>query len=231
MLNNVLNILFPEICPLCEGRSDSHCTAPLCSSCWESISPYEGPRCQKCARPLISDASLTCGECAKKEPAFTSAASYGLYEGALKKAINLLKYYGIKRLAKPLAEFVTERGVPEVDAVVPVPLHLNRLKQREYNHSALIAHIIAKRGRSRLLLDCLIKTEDTAPQVGLSLKERVKNIRNAFEVSSNSVTGKDILLFDDVYTTGATVRECSRVLKKAGAEKIFVMALAHGTQD
>ncbi|MEW6600401.1 MAG: double zinc ribbon domain-containing protein, partial [Nitrospirota bacterium] len=89
MLNKFLNILFPETCPICGMPSSKHRTAPLCSACWQSIKPYTGPKCGKCGRPLVSDISIICGDCLQDEPAFESAASFGLYEGALRKAINL----------------------------------------------------------------------------------------------------------------------------------------------
>ena len=232
MFNNFLNILFPEKCPVCGNQSDSHRIAPICSQCWQSIIPYEGPGCRKCGKPLVSDTSITCAECITDEPAFESAASFGLYEGALKKAINLLKYYGLKRLSKPLSGLLLQTGIPPADTVIPVPLHWKRLSRREFNQSALIANTVAKEAGITLALDALIKTRDTEPQVGLSYKGRIKNIARAFEVKNkDTIQGKNILLIDDVFTTGATVRECSKTLKKAGAGRVHVLTLAHGIQD
>ena len=119
--------------------------------------------------------------------------------------------------------------LPWTDAVIPVPLYKTRLRQREFNQSALLAKHIAKNTGMSLFVDCLIKIKDTMPQVGLNSMDRHRNIRNAFAVEKTPfIKGKNILLIDDVITTGATVRECSRVLKKAGAGDIYVMALAHG---
>jgi len=232
VLNNFLNILFPEECPMCKRQSTDHVTAPICTECWQGILPYQGPGCQKCGRPLVSDYAIVCEECIVDEPSFKRAASYGLYEGTLKKAINLLKYYGIKRLSHPLSDFLLHSGIPKVDAVIPVPLHEKRLRHREFNQSALIANHIAKRAGVSLILDCLIKAKDTAHQVGLHSKERRRNIKNAFKIKNHHlIKGKKILLIDDVITTGATIRECSRVLAKAGAGDIYVMTLAHGIMD
>ena len=232
MLNNILNILFPETCPTCAGRSHNHSIAPFCRECWQSLAPYNGPKCQRCGKPLVSDISIMCGECINDEPAFISADSFGLYDGSLKKAINLLKYHGVKRLSGPLSDLFSGLHLPGVDAVVPVPLHQKRLRQREYNQSALIAYNIAKRIECNLVADSLTKIKDTPQQVGLSSKNRRKNIKNAFDVKhKNSVKGKKILLIDDVITTGATIRECSRILKKAGAHSIYALGLAHGITD
>jgi ComF family protein len=197
------------------------------------IHPYIGPLCQRCGKPLVSSASSICGECLKEDPPFKLARSFGLYEGVLKKAINLLKYQGIKRLSKPLSELILQTlKIPPVDVAVPVPLHERRLKEREFNQSALIAKYIAKGSGIPLLSDCLIKSKDTVPQVGLNMKERRKNIKKTFEIKDrNPLNGKDIMLVDDVFTTGATVRECSKVLKNAGARDIYVITIAHGSGD
>jgi ComF family protein len=150
----------------------------------------------------------------------------------LRKAINLLKYHNMKRLAKPLSDMLLKMEIPRTDAVMPVPLYRDRLRQREFNQSALLAKYTAKHTGSSLLIDCLVKVSDTNPQVGLSSRERQRNIRNAFGVKRTElIEGKDILLIDDVITTGATVRECSRALRKAGAGAIYVIALAHGAMD
>ncbi len=232
MLNNFLNILFPETCPVCQGPAKEHAIAPICAHCWQAVSPYEGPACARCGKPLVSDVSTTCGECLQDEPAFTSAWSFGLYEGALKKAINLLKYHNVKRLSKPLSDIIIPVKTPAVDAVVPVPLYEKRLRQREYNQSALLAKYLAESLGVAVMLNCLVKVRDTVPQVGLRSRERRRNLKNAFIVKQRElVEGKNIMLVDDVVTTGATVRECSRVLKKAGVENIYVVTLAHGMVD
>ncbi|MBI4848627.1 MAG: ComF family protein [Nitrospirae bacterium] len=196
------------------------------------MSPYKGPLCRRCGKPLVSEESATCGECIQDEPAFVYARSFGLYEGALKKAINFLKFYGIKRLSKPLSDIITQIKLPQVDAVVPVPLHEKRLRQREFNQSALLAKYLAESLGTDVVVNCLVKIRDTRPQVGLSSQERRKNLRKAFDIKQRElINGKNIMLVDDVVTTGATVRECSKVLKKAGAKNIYAITLAHGVMD
>lgn len=229
--NRVLSTLFPETCPVCHEAQSDHATAPICGGCWEAIQPYTGPRCLKCGMPLDSDSSATCAECIKDRPAFRSVRSFGLYKGTLKKAVNLLKYHNMKRLSKPLAEMILRMEIPLVDTVIPVPLYSDRLRQREFNQSALLAKYTANGMGKALATDCLIKTRDTMPQVGLNAGDRRRNIKGAFAVQNKEVIeGKDILLIDDVVTTGATIRECSKILKKAGAADIYVMALAHAKE-
>ncbi len=232
MLNGFLNLLFPQTCPVCRNPSSEHSIAPICAECWRTIRPYRGPACSRCGTPLVSDAAATCGDCLKNEPPFKRAVNFGLYDGVLRSAINLLKYRGIRRLSGPLSGMMLGIGFPDVDAVIPVPLYEKRLRQREFNQSALLAANIARHIGAALVTGCLLKIRDTPPQVGLRSRERIKNIRGAFDIRDGCrLRGRKVLLIDDVVTTGATVRECSRVLKKAGAGDIHVAALAHGMRD
>ncbi len=231
MINRLLRTFFPESCPVCKKPSTDHTTAPICPDCWQKIQPYRGHICLRCGKPLASDLTA-CGDCFTHEPAFKSARSFGIYEGSLKTAVHIYKYHRIKRLARPLSHILLKTTLPPVDTIIPVALHKNRLKQKEFNQSALIAKHLAKALGIPLSVDCLIKIRDTIPQVGLSAKERKKNIRDAFKIKRrNLIEGKNIMLVDDVYTTGATARECSGVLRKAGAKDIYVITLAHSRTD
>lgn len=166
------------------------------------------------------------------EPSFEYARSYGIYDGALEEAIRLLKYHGVRRLSIPLSELLLELQMPEIDVVIPVPLYKKRLKERGFNQSALIARNISKRINKPLLINSLIKIRDTLPQVGLNVNERRRNVKGAFSVrDARGIYKKNILLIDDVLTTGSTVRECSKVLKKAGAENIHVITIARSQMD
>jgi ComF family protein len=186
----------------------------------------------KCGKPLVSEVAITCHECITYEPAFRYATGYGVYNGVLKKAIGFLKYHGVRRLAIPLSDCMLQLDMPQFDAVIPVPLHDKRLREREFNQSALFSRYISRRQGALLLLDCLVKTRETAPQVGLHLKDRMRNVRKAFSViNTEKLEGRKILLVDDVFTTGATVRECSRVLMDAGVRDVYVITLAHGFRD
>jgi ComF family protein len=232
IVNKILNTLFPETCPVCSERTDDHSTAPICKTCWNTIRPYSGPVCQRCGKPLVSDSATYCGECLKREPAFDCARSFGLYEGALRNAIYHMKYFGLRRLAGPLAEKMTGMRLPPVDAVIPVPLHRSRHRQREFNQSALVARHAARKLNAELIINGLRKTRETAPQVGLTYKERIKNVRNAFSIEDEGrITGKKIILVDDVVTTGSTIRECAKALKRGGASYVYAASLAHGMSD
>lgn len=224
----MLNLLFPSRCPLCERISDSYVFNPICSHCWGMIQKYNGPSCRICGIPTISEETTVCESCVKKEQHFSKTLYYGLYDGTLRKAIHHLKFHGIKRFSKPLSSLLLELPLPHVDVIIPVPLHLKRLRQREFNQTALIGKHLSKKLHIPMLTDCLIKVRETAAQTSLKRDERLKNVKNAFSVLKN-LDGKDVLLLDDVITSGATVRECSKELARAGARDVIVLALAHST--
>jgi ComF family protein len=175
--------------------------------------------------PFTSEYAEICGQCLKKAPFFSRVMNYGLYEGVLSEAINRLKFYGVKRLAKPLGSLLCIFDSSGFDGIIPVPLSIRSLRERGFNQSLLISRVISKKFRVPLLMDNLRKTKETPPQIGLSAKERLLNLKNAFEVRG-SIKSLRLLLVDDVMTTGATVTECSKVLMKAGAKEVIVLTLA-----
>lgn len=225
LIARLLNILYPSQCPMCGTSSDVFNLSPICSSCWSGIRRYRGPSCKVCALPFVSEHSKVCGQCLKKTPPFSKVITYGLYEDILAEAINQLKFHGIKRISKTLGRLLLSLDLPETEGIVPVPVTIKRLRERGFNQSLLIARVIEKESKVPLLMDTLLKKKETPPQIGLSAKERLLNLKNAFEVKGN-IKGLRLLLVDDVMTTGATVTECSKVLMKAGAEEVIVLTLA-----
>lgn len=175
-----------------------------------------------------------CGDCLREEPSFAKVRALGRYEGSLATIIHQFKYR--RRFAMVnLFEFLLEHCAPhdvdfsEYDCLIPVPLHVAKLRQRGFNQSVLWARLLSRRCRVPLKRTVLKRTTATAAQVGLRRKERERNVKGAFAVSrAEEVKGKTVLLLDDVITTGATMRECARVLKYAGAFRVdgFVIARA-----
>lgn len=229
LISRLLNILYPSKCPSCGKQSDTMSYSPICRSCWSKIVRYKGYGCKICALPLSSEYSKICGQCIKKPPPFSRVISYGLYEGVLAEAINQLKFYGVKNLSRPLGNLFLYIDLPEVDGILPVPLSLERLRERGFNQSLLIAREISKIKCIPLLMDVLLKKKDTPPQTQLPAKERFLNVKNAFEVRKD-IKGLRLFLFDDVMTTGATVTECARQLIKGGAKEVIVLTLARAKQ-
>lgn len=225
MFSNLLNILFPSKCPVCEKSSDSYAHNPICLSCWGEIRKYEGPSCGICGTPTVSQHTTTCKACMEDSPPYAQILYYGIYEGVLKKAIHLLKFNSCKRLSKPLGSLMSDLSLEKADGIVPVPLHIKGLQQRGFNQTAVLGLQLSKALGIPLMPDVLRKVRETPPQTDVTGKERLKNIKNAFSASGD-VKGLNLLLVDDVITTGATVSECSRTLRKAGAKSVTVAALA-----
>lgn len=193
----------------------------LCSLCGERISTPHG--------------DALCGECRTSPPTFTRAMAYGSYDGGLRELIHLLKYDRVRPaagvLGRMLAEVVEGFGSELLSAVVvPVPLHSGKLRQRGFNQAEEIARAALKNlNRSGFVLAAgvLQRRRATDSQTGLSDHQRQQNVRGAFVVSQTAkIEGQDVLLVDDVFTTGATVSECARVLRRAGADRVFVATVA-----
>ncbi len=225
MISQILNLLFPSYCPVCGLATDIFSTAPFCSACWGGIKKYTGHACKICGTPFSSEYAEICSDCLKRPPFFSKAASFGIYRDTLSEAINLYKFHGIKRLHKPLGNFLLDFDMVGIEAVVPVPLSIRGLRSRGFNQSLLLAKTISDKKNIPLIMDGLFKKVDTLPQIGLSAKERTNNLRGAF-IATRQFRGKRVMLVDDVMTTGATANECSKQLIKAGASEVVVLTLA-----
>jgi ComF family protein len=173
----------------------------------------------------VSNYADRCRNCIGDAPAFCRTSSFGLYDATLASAIHHYKFLGLRRLAGPLAHLLLFYDTTGIDAVIPVPLTHDGLKERGFNQSLLLAYTLAKKKRLPLIMDILKKVKNTAPQVGLSAKERTTNVRKAF-VCTARVPDMNILLIDDVMTTGATVNACAGQLLSAGASSVSVLTLA-----
>jgi ComF family protein len=161
---------------------------------------------------------------------FDRCRSAGIYEGPLREAIHRLKFDGCETLGRSLGRWLA-RSLPgevaEADLVAPVPLHPRRARERGYNQAAILSGSLAKATRRPHLSALLIKRTPTHPQTGLGRRERRRNLRGTFSLAPRAVLrGRRILLVDDIYTTGCTVEECARVLRRAGARSVRVVTLA-----
>ena len=218
-------LVFTDTCPTCAGTPDDLMTAPICRACWSAMARYTGPACEVCARPFASPLSTICGECLKKPPPFVRAQSYTLYGETMKEAIHLLKYSRIKRLARPLAARLVGLSLPEVDAVIPVPIGLGGLRERGFNQTLQIGRVVARHLGVPMIADVLYRKRETARQAGLTRTQRIANLRGAFG-TRGPLPARRVLLVDDVITTGTTASECAKALRKAGAAEIHVVTLA-----
>lgn len=221
----LLNLLYPSSCPVCSGLSDSLSHCPICSGCWATIGRHDGPSCRVCARPLASEHAGLCGDCLREAPPFSRVITYGPYSDVLKEALHLLKFSSIKRLSRPLGMLLAGLEIPKADIIVPVPLSNRELRKRGFNQTLLISRTLSRTTGIPLFPGLLYKKRETPPQVSLPRRERLLNLKGAFG-TRKKLNGERVLIVDDVVTTGATVRECSRAIIKAGAAEVFVAALA-----
>lgn len=214
----------------------------LCRSCASAFLPIESPMCSKCGMIFKSRSGEdhVCGECIDSPKNFGIARSAGIYDQALMAAVHCLKYKGKVRLSRPLGILLFKAlhrywAGKEIDWILPVPLHEKKLKIRGYNPSFLlvkewesIAEALDGQFRGIPIAESfLVRKRWTEPQTGLGRKKRLENIKNAFGINDSSkIAGKNVLLVDDVYTTGATVNECAKILLKSGAGHVDVLTLA-----
>jgi ComF family protein len=238
-------VLFPSDCRICGVSLTNISRLPVCEECLDAIHPLSGKSCSICSERVFSpyllyDAggAFLCGLCHAVEPPFEKAVAYGRYEEGLRDLIHLLKYGGVRPAANVLGRMLAEAIIllepvlgKEPIAAIPVPLHTSKRRERGFNQAELIARAALKlnpaEGRLYLADHVLERRRPTKSQIGMTPHQRRENMRGAFAVTrSQSVDGREVLLVDDVYTTGATVSECARVLLRAGASRVWVATVA-----
>ena len=231
------SLVFPAPCRVCEVTLDTASRIPICHECLGSLRPISGPVCQLCGRPFISPLAAAarrplCHLCRRGVYGFDLARSYGPYDGAMVRAITLLKYHAVTPLggwfAARLAELVArEPQAFAADVVVPVPLHASRLRERGYNQAELIARPLAKRLRLPFRSYLLVRTRPRPDKLKLSRHERWDTVRGAYAIrEGNRVDKLRVLLVDDVFTSGATLDACARALRQAGAARVAGLTVA-----
>lgn len=239
-VGSCLDILVPTLCRSCEKRLQEHRYISFCAICWGRIQEILEPICNRCGAPQELEAFRSkgpsqCLECSDiPKVHFESAVAAGLYDGILKDAIHIYKLEGLDSLAEPLAKlavvaFRAFRPGPFGDYVVAVPASPHRLRERGFDTTGKLAQYISISLGLPLIEKALLRQKGTIPQSQLSRKERLINPRGRFSVTARSVLGgSKVLLIDDIYTTGATVMECSKVLKEAGVQEVCVLTVARG---
>lgn len=225
-LGRLLRIVLPPRCLLCgapgvDGRD-------LCAGCVGDLM-INTPCCPRCALPLEVSAPL-CGECLQREPPFAAAWAPFRYDHPLDLLETRFKFGRDLAAGRVLAELMVLRA--SIDApvrpalLIPVPLHRARLRERGYNQALELAKPLAQALGIALRHDLLVRSKATPPQTGLDAKARRKNLRGAFALAPNAALPTHVVLFDDVMTTGTTLREAARVLLRAGVARVDVWALA-----
>jgi ComF family protein len=246
--------LFPSSCALCGGSLLRFTRVPICDFCCAQLPPQSGILCACCGEdlgiaqfsPLPADDldPQLCQPCRLAPPAFIKAVAYGGYHGELRSLVHLLKYKGMQPVARRLGVLLAESlevfaGSAAQMLVIPVPMHTAKERLRGFNHAELLARAAMAEMRRRhpqwglhLETGLLKRVRVTVSQAGLTTHQRRQNLRGAFFAPHpERLVGRDVLLIDDIYTTGATARACSRVLRNAGARSVRVATVARAQRE
>ena len=230
----MLELVYPPAtyCILCDSFIDQSRRYNMCDNCIEKIQWVGGETCHICGRPLEEEGTYICGDCIDQERYFDkgfTCAGYGLYE---RKLISDFKKSGKLYLARTLGEILYDRIVIEdleIDGIIPVPIHKERLKERGFNQTELMGKYLSEKSLWPLWSDVLIRVRQTGAMKKMDRWERRKNMENVFQVeNSEKIIGKNLLIIDDIFTTGATLEECAKALKFVGAHNVYILTFAAG---
>ncbi len=238
---------FPADCRICNSPLIEVSRLPVCKDCLHALRPLQGSFCFICGEGLntpagfdrtTSDEEKLCLLCQRAEPPFERAVAYGSYDAGLRDLIHILKFQQVRPAAAVLGSMLAEtianleQTMPGgAIAVVPVPLHQRKQAQRGFNQAEMIARAALKRlslsNRFELCTGVLLRCRETGSQIGLTRHQRRENLRGAFAVTDPTrILNRDVVLVDDVFTTGTTASECARVLRRAGAARVWVVTVA-----
>lgn len=222
MIDALLNLLFPQSCVLCNARILTYRWAAACPECWSKLEPIPRPFCPQCGIPAPVIEGL-CGSCRRGDHAFDFARSLFLFTDAMRGILHHFKYSGRVSLARPLGRHLRDHMIEEGftgKLALPVPLHRKRERERGFNQAELLARQLGL----AVDRDLLQRRKNTPSQTGLSRSQRALNLSAAFEVCG---TPPDcVIVVDDVYTTGATLHEIAKTLKRAGTSRVEVLTVA-----
>ncbi len=223
--NRSLDLLFPPRCAVCD-RVISAEDRGICGKCRGSLPWVEEPRCFRCGKNVESPEAEYCGDCMKRKHGFEKGFPLLHYVPPVSDAVAAMKYHGRAEyasfygglLADTFGEEWKALGIKEL---IPVPVHSEKLKKRGYNQAELIAEAVAHKLKFSVNKTILVRCEETRAQKKLSREERFLNLRSAFQPGEGTAA-EEVLLVDDIYTTGATADACAEALKRAGAKRVYV---------
>ena len=223
----LLNLFYPSLCPFC-GKVVKE---GICSPCREKKAPIAQPYCYKCGRPLSNPLQEYCRDCQKGTHTYDQGLSLWRHEGQVEHAIYQFKfhnkrYYGKVfglEMAKVFGKQVADWKIEEI---IPIPLHKSKLKKRGYNQSGLLADTIGFALHLPVNHKKVVRLHNTKPQKELGPGQRRDNLKGAFGVLSKEKKVQNVLLIDDIYTTGNTMDSVARILKKAGTKQVYFLSLS-----
>lgn len=219
----------PRSCLICNEKHQKS-GLYICEKCYDKVKRVYPPLCSNCGRPLASN--TYCTHCKNREYQFSQVLSFGIYEAHLRTLIHLFKYKKYSGIAYEIAKIMmSEMDLVNAignDILVPVPLHPNKVKTRGYNQSQVLCEALSKNSQLSWA-DLLIRKNNSPAQSTYNLKKRLNAVKGQFTASKNIFTAlnnKNIVLVDDVITTGSTLNECAVVLKKCGVKRVRALTIA-----
>ena len=235
-VNTALGFIYPNVCQICGAQRAMPAEGFVCSRCWEQVRFIKPPFCGRCGLPFHGDltTAFECANCRGMELHFCSARSAVSATGMVLDVIHRYKYKRALWFEPFLADLLMREALPELrgqkwDWIVPVPLHPAKKRQREFNQAERLATYLSAAAKIPLDTGLLKRVAATATQTKLTRQQRAENMRNAFALhKGRKLNGERILLFDDVFTTGATTDACAKVLLSAGAQEVCVWTVARG---
>lgn len=231
LFNKIVSLVFPTTCALCQKVLSG--SVPLCGPCDSQVLHIRDPVCTICGMPLPETSPLShpCGACLSEAPCFDWHRSCVVYDKGVDSLIHRFKYAGESHLVSLYIHWLKGAGngnLPGTDFFVPVPLSPNRLRKRTWNQSLELSRALGKRKGVPVFSHALRKIRETPPQTGLSRKERIANLKNAFAWKGNKggIEGKRVVLIDDVFTTGSTLSACAKALRPFKPKEIGALTIA-----
>ena len=236
VIHAAVDLLYPRNCQFCQQPLAEQERGVICAACLATVKWIEPPCCERCALPFTGavDGAFECGYCKELKLHFSRGVAACLARGIVLESIHRFKYNRQMYFGQHLAEWIVTAGREHmdwdgVDAIVPVPLHPRKKREREFNQAEYLAEALGPAFAKPVWKRHLRRVRDTATQTRLDREQRLANLRGAFAVrDGEALRGKRLVLVDDVFTTGATLDACARVLRVAGAAEVWVLTVARG---
>lgn len=231
----LINALFPKRCPICLHILDPSHT--ICPTCRDKLTFIRQPSCYRCGKPLSAYEKEYCYDCKRHPKSFERGFAVMLYDKYTKFSMTQFKYHNKREFAtfyaqEALCLYLDTFSSLPIQAIIPVPIHEKKKKERGYNQAELLANTLSNYLSIPALSSILVRSVYTTPQKELSPKERLSNLSQAFHVNPDFQSSchllKTILLVDDIYTTGATLEACTRILKKYGIQTVYTLCICIG---
>lgn len=231
MFQDFLSLLYPLRCPICDAIPEFG--DAICPECEKKLVLIREPFCMKCGKPLEDERAEFCYDCTMKKHVFENGRALFVYQGIIRDSLYRFKYnnkreyayFYAQQTARRYGGWITRMGI---EAIIPIPLHKSRKKERGYNQAGLYAHYLGKELRLPVEEKLLVRVRRTIPQKELSENERKNNLKKAFKCRRNVVQFKKILLVDDIFTTGSTMDAAAEALKSIGIQKVYFVCISIG---